>query len=205
MVIISPSKNLQLWSWSLLYKTSPVRPVLSNLPNYLIWFDLIRSSLPKSEFSNCLVEKSPNTDLHLLAKTIASYPPHFIRGSHPTSSGICFLSLWLSTEHKSRSSHHIAQECKERSHDRDEVGSCCQLVEIETHPWEEPPTKYDQWVPRWPPYCAETPLLSIRVMIECDFSMYLPVFLQSFVDLVQRQAMVVYRDVEMCAGVVAQT
>ena len=56
-----------------------------------------------------------------------------------------------------------------------------------------------------PPYCAETPLLSIRVMIECDFSMYLPVFLQSFVDLIQRQAMVVYRDVEMCAGVVAQT
>ena len=42
-------------------------------------------------------------------------------------------------------------------------------------------------------------------MIECDFSMYLPVFLQSFVDLIQRQAMVVYRDVEMCAGVVAQT
>ena len=94
--IISPSENLQLWSWSLLYKTSPVRPVLSNLPNYLIWFDLIRPSLPKSEFSNCLFEKSPNTDLHLLAKTIASYPPHFIRGSHSTSSGICFLSF---TEH----------------------------------------------------------------------------------------------------------
>ena len=63
------------------------------------------------------------------------------------------------------------------------------------------PTKYDQWLP---PYCAETPLLSIRVMIGCDFSMYLPVFLQSVVDLLQRQ-LVVCRDVEMCAGVVAQT
>ena len=65
------------------------------------------------------------------------------------------------------------------------------------------PTKYDQWVP---PYCAETPLLSIRVMIKCDFSMYPPVFLQSVVDLVQRQLWcALCRDVEMCAGVVAQT
>ena len=47
--------------------------------------------------------------------------------------------------------------------------------------------------------------LALYPSIECDFSMYLPVFLQSFVDLVQRQAMVVYRHVEMCAGVVAQT
>ena len=118
----SPSTR-PFWYWS---ATSPLqkicncgldpsytKPVQLDLfcPIYQItWFDLIRPSLPKSEFSNCLFEKSPNTDLHLLAKRIASYSPHFIRGSHPTSSGICFLSLWLSTEHKSRSSHHIAQE-----------------------------------------------------------------------------------------------
>ena len=51
---------------------------------------------------------------------------------------------------------------------------------------------------------CRTPLLCIRVMIKCDFSMYLPGFLQSVVDLLQRQ-LVVCRDVEISAGVVAKT
>ena len=91
---------------------SYTKPVQLDLfcPIYQItWFDLIRPSLPKSEFSNCLFEKSPNTDLHLLAKRIASYPPHFIRALIQSLQEYVFYHS-LSTEHKSRSSHHIAQE-----------------------------------------------------------------------------------------------